>query len=140
MHKTRQPLHTWIPDWLVTRLRAREEKHGALIFRCGVSFTMKQLTDIWRNKRLATVFDLAGPFDEKPHPHRLRHTFVRILLEAGVPENEVAVLIGDTVEILRKHYSRWLPSRQQRLSGILRDAFEKRPTRHVPTSPASPSP
>jgi integrase len=49
MHKTRKPLYTWIPDWLVVRLRARQQKHGSLIFRCGVTLNMKQLTDIWRN-------------------------------------------------------------------------------------------
>ena len=32
MHKTKKELYTWIPDWLVKRLRAREKKHGRLIF------------------------------------------------------------------------------------------------------------
>lgn len=127
MHKTRQPLTTWIPDWLVHRLKARQDKHGALVFRCGVSFTMKQLTDIWRNRRLAKIFELAGPFEEKPTPHRFRHTFVRILLEKGVPVADVAELIGDTEDVLRRHYSRWIKTRQDRLSKILRDAFEDKP-------------
>ena len=127
MHKTRQPLTTWIPDWLVHRLMARQEKHGALIFRCGVSFTMKQLTDIWRNTRLTKVFELAGPFEEKPTPHRFRHTFVRILLEKGVPVADVAELIGDTEDVLRRHYSRWIKTRQDRLTKILQDAFEDKP-------------
>src|SRR6202034_2367398 len=35
MHKTQKELYTWIPDWLVSRVRAREKKHGALIFRAG---------------------------------------------------------------------------------------------------------
>lgn len=59
------------------------------IFRCGVTFSMRQLTEIWRGKRLSKVFELAEPFEEKPTPHRFRHTFVRILLDTGVP---VAVL------------------------------------------------
>jgi hypothetical protein len=29
MHKTKKELYTWIPDWRVSWLRAREEKHGA---------------------------------------------------------------------------------------------------------------
>lgn len=85
---------------------------------------MKQLTDIWRNKRLHKVFELAGPFEEKPTPHRFRHTFVRILLEKGVSVADVAELIGDTEEIVRKHYSRWIASRQDRLTRILQEAFE----------------
>jgi hypothetical protein len=28
MHKTKRPLFTWIPDWLVERLRIREKDHG----------------------------------------------------------------------------------------------------------------
>jgi integrase len=131
MHKTRKPLYTWIPDWLVARLRARQQKHGSLIFRCGVTLNMKQLTDIWRNKRLHKVFKLAGPFEEKATPHRFRHTFVRILLEKGVPVPDVAELIGDTEEIVRKHYSRWITSRQDRLTRILQQAFEDKPTPKV---------
>jgi len=127
MHKTGKPLYTWIPDWLVARLRAREQKHGALIFRCGVTMNMKQMTDIWRNRRLALVFDIAGPFEDKPHPHRFRHTFARILLEKGVPIADVAELIGDTEEMVRKHYAKWVPERQARLTRILKDAFENKP-------------
>ena len=88
---------------------------------------MKQLTDIWRNRRLAKIFELAGPFEEKPTPHRFRHTFVRILLEKGVPVADVAELIGDTEDVLRRHYSRWIKTRQDRLTKILRDAFEDKP-------------
>jgi integrase len=105
MHKTGEPLYTWIPDWLVDRLRAREKVKGPLIFICGETGNAKQLCDIWRNKRLKLVFKLAGPFEEKPTPHRFRHTFARILLENGVEEPEVAELIGDTVEVVRKHCS-----------------------------------
>ncbi len=127
MHKTKKPLYTWIPDWLVARLRARERIHGPLIFRCGVTGNAKQLSDIWRNKRLKVVFRLAGPFEEKPGPHRFRHTFARILLESGVPVPEVAELIGDTEEVVRRYYAKWIPGRQKRLTSILQQAFEGRP-------------
>ena len=127
MHKTKRPLYTWIPDWLVARLRARERVHGALIFRCGVTGNAKQLSDIWRNKRLKLVFKLAGPFEEKPGPHRFRHTFARILLERGVPVPDVAELIGDTEEVVRRYYAKWIPGRQKRLTKILQEAFADRP-------------
>jgi site-specific recombinase XerD len=127
MHKTAKPLSTWIPDWLVDRLRSREERNGALIFRCGVSFTTKQLCDIWRNVRLKKVFSLAGPFEEKPTPHRFRHTFARILLEKGVSVADVAELIGDTERMVTLHYSKWIQTRQDRLSRILQHAFTDKP-------------
>jgi integrase len=127
MHKTGKPLYTWIPDWLVARLRARAVIHGPVIFRCGVTGNAKQVCDIWRNKRLKLVFKLAGPFEEKPGPHRFRHTFARILLERGVEDTDVAELIGDTVEVVRRYYSKWIPSRQKRLRKIIQDAFADRP-------------
>ena len=127
MHKTGKPLYTWIPDWLVARLRAREKKYGPLIFNCGVTGNAKQLCDIRRNKRLKRVFDLAGPFEEKPTPHRFRHTFARILLERDVPIPDVAELIGDTEKVVRKYYAKWIKGRQVRLSRILQKAFEGKP-------------
>lgn len=122
-HKTGQPLSTYIPTWLVERLKARERQHGTLIFKCGVTLNAKQLCDIWRNKRLSLIFKLAGPWEEKPHHHRFRHTFVRILLEKGVSVSDVAELIGDTPEIVLKHYSRFVKTRQDRLTRILEEAF-----------------
>lgn len=107
-HKTQKPLSTWIPDWLVNRLRAKEKTHGTLIFRRDVALNMKQLCDIWRKARLKKVFVLAGPFEEKPTPHRFRHTFARILLEMGVPVTDVAELIGDTQRMVNLHYAKWI--------------------------------
>jgi site-specific recombinase XerD len=126
MHKTKKELYTWIPDWLVARLRARNEEHGALIFRTGESLVMRTMAELWRVK-LGKVFKLAGHFDEPAMPHRFRHTFVRILLEKGVPVADVAELIGDTEEVVRKHYARWVPERQARLTKILKEAFENKP-------------
>ncbi len=128
MHKTKRPLFTWIPDWLVNRLRSREQIHGSLIFTAGTTRNAKQLCDIWRNKRLKKVFELAGPWETPPRPHKFRHTFVRILLEKGVPVPDVAELIGDTEQILRKHYAAWIPGRQSRLSKILQEAFADKQT------------
>jgi len=124
MHKTKKELYTWIPDWLVDRLRARERKHGPLIFRYGAATTMVAMAEVWRNK-LSIVFKRAGQFDERPIPHRLRHTFVRLLLESGVPIADVAELIGDTEEIVRRHYAKWVPERQARLTRILQEALGK---------------
>jgi len=130
MHKTKKELYTWVPDWLVARLNARVANRGNLIFRDGHSMVMRTVTETWRRK-LKKIFKLAGPWDETPTPHKFRHTFVRILLEKGVPDTDVAELIGDSVEILRKHYSRWLPSRQARLSNILKEAFADKPSPKV---------
>jgi len=49
------------------------------------------------------------------------------LLEKGVPVADVAELIGDTEEMVRRHYARWVPERQTRLTNILKDAFVDKP-------------
>jgi integrase len=136
MHKTRKPLSTWIPDWLVARLKAREKKYGSLIFRCGVRHNMRQLTEIWRSKRLSRVFALAGDFDEKPTPHRFRHTFVRILLEKGVSVADAAELVGDKEEVVRRFYAQWVPERQARLTKILQEAFDDKPKPKIVQMPS----
>jgi integrase len=126
MHKTQKELFTWIPDWLVNRLRTREKNHGPLIFRAGQAMNMRAVSERWRDN-VGKVFKLAGPFEERPTPHRFRHTFVRILLEKGVPVADVAELVGDTEDVVRRHYARWVPERQARLTKILKDAFAEKP-------------
>jgi integrase len=134
MHKTKKELCTWIPYWLVDRLRDREKKHGPLIFRLGQATNMRAMSERWR-ENLAKVFKTAGPFEESPTPHRFRHTFVRILLEKGVPAADVAELIGDTEQVLRRHYAKWMPERHARLSRILQDAFTDKPRPKIVAMP-----
>jgi integrase len=126
MHKTRKEIYTWVPDWLVARLRDREKLRGPKIFALSKSESLPVQTERWRLK-LQKVFALADEFTEKPVPHRFRHTFVRILLERGVPLGDVAELVGDTERVLIRYYAKWIKSRQDRLSRILQEAFADRP-------------
>lgn len=111
-------------------MRAREQTQGPLIFQCGESKVMRTMAELWRTK-LKKVFKAAGKFDERPTPHRFHHTFVRILLESGVPIADVAELIGDTEEVVRRHYAKWVPERQARLKGILQKALGPKTPRLV---------
>ncbi len=127
MHKTRGALFTWVDDWLYDRLRARERKFGAKIFACGLSERLETATDLWR-RRINRAFGLAGAFEcGTPTPHIFRHTFVRLLLQRGVSPRDVADLIGDTEEVVLKHYARWVPERQERLTNILRQKLSTAP-------------
>ena len=63
----------------------------------------------------------------RPTPHIFRHTFVRLLLQRGVSPRDVADLIGDTEEVVLKHYARWVPERQERLTNILREKLSTAP-------------
>jgi integrase len=123
MHKTDKPLFTWLPDELIHRLWELAEQRGARPFMTpGGSTRMETVADLWRRK-LNKVWALCGKWEERPHPHRFRHTFVRILLQNGVSPADVAELIGDTEEMVRKHYARWVPERQERLTRILQQAL-----------------
>jgi integrase len=119
-------VYTIFPGWLKERLEARAARCGPRPFVVGRSDRLETVTDMWRRK-INSVFELAGAFEEPPTPHRFRHTFARILLQRGVPVADVADLLGDTEETVRKHYARWVPERQARLSRILTEAFEDKP-------------
>ena len=66
---------------------------------------MNVITDVWRRK-LKKLWALCGPWKDKPTPHRFRHTFARILLQRpGVTVRDVAELLGNTEQMVRKHYA-----------------------------------
>ncbi len=117
---------TYIPDWLRDRLLARVARHGQRPFITGQSERLETVTNIWR-RRIARAFAAAGPFEERATPHRFRHTFARILLQKGVTVADVADLLGDDEKTVRKHYGRWVPERQERLTRILQEAFSDKP-------------
>ena len=116
----------YVPDWLAKQLNARATRCGVRPFVVGQSDRLETVTDMWRRK-IGKVFELAGKFEERPTPHRFRHTFARILLQRGVPVADVADLLGDDEKTVREHYSRWVPERQARLTKILKDAFDGKP-------------
>ena len=127
--KNNRRLFTWVPNWVRDRLLDRQQKVGSRIFQVGESERLETVTDTWR-KKLKLVFEIAQEerkFEQKPTPHRFRYTFVRILLQNGVPVSDVAELAGDTPEIIIKHYAKWVPEIQERLTNILKAAFDERP-------------
>jgi site-specific recombinase XerD len=120
-------VYTWVPEWLQERIRARAREHGPLIFGEHQSRDLNVATDVWRRK-LKRLWAMCGPWKEKPTPHRFRHTFARILLQRpGVTVRDVAELLGNTEQMVRKHYSAWIPERQERLTAVLKAAFSEKP-------------
>lgn len=125
--KNGRQVYTWIPEWLQDRIRSRARKHGSLIFGEHSTKDMNVVTDVWRRK-LKRLWDLCGPWSEKPTPHRFRHTFARILLQRpNVTVRDVAELLGDTEEMVRRHYAAWVAERQERLTTVLKEAFDDKP-------------
>lgn len=79
----------------------------------------------WRGERVRTVKNgfaaacqragLAGVT-----PHVLRHSGASWLVEAGVPDEEVARMLGDTVEMVRRVYGHFSPDYLRRAAGALK--------------------
>jgi integrase/recombinase XerD len=60
------------------------------------------------------------------HPHRFRDTFAVNLLQAGVPIEEVSVLLGHTdIKTTQRHYAPWVQSRQDRLQELVSRTWKK---------------
>jgi len=120
-------VYTWVPPWLQSRIRERAKQYGPHIFGEHTTKDMNVITDVWRRK-LKKLWDLCGKWKVKPTPHRFRHTFARVLLQRpGVTVRDVAELLGNSEQMVRKHYAAWIPERQARLTKILREAFADTP-------------
>jgi integrase len=123
-------VYTWVPEWLQERIRVRA-KDGPWIFGEHQTMDKNVITDVWRRK-LKRLWKLCGPWKQKPTPHRFRHTFARILLaRPGVTVRDVAELVGNTEQMVRKHYAAWIPERQERLTAVLKAAFSEKPRPNV---------
>jgi site-specific recombinase XerD len=57
------------------------------------------------------------------HAHRFRHTLATELLEAGASLEDVAEILGNSPNIIRKHYAKWSRLRQERISSLMRSVF-----------------
>jgi integrase len=116
----------WLPDRVRDRLTARAKRHGSRPFIVGNSTRLETVTNVWR-RRLAQAFDAAGPFEQKPTPHRFRHTFARRLLQDGNSIDDVAMALGDDPKTVALHYSAWVPERQERLTRMFKKAYRETP-------------
>ena len=76
----------------------------------------------WR-KVYARIFETAGI---PGHPHQFRHTTAKRLLVKGVPIGHVASLLGHSVKICEKHYSKWIPERQHAFEASIRSSWKQR--------------
>lgn len=72
-------------------------------------------------KIFVRVFKAAGV---KGTPHRFRHTTAKRLLIAGVPIGHVSALLGNSEQICRKHYSKWVSERQTALDNTIRATWK----------------
>ena len=74
---------------------------------------MKSIAD----RTLRAVFKKSGV--SGAHAHRFRHTLATELLGRGASFEDVADVLGNSPEIVRKHYAKWSPARQARIDDLM---------------------
>src|SRR5438552_9471440 len=121
--KTGKPVYATLRDELVAEVFSLANPEGRYLFIDAVptgEAAMNSLVQAWgfRMRKLSALAELR---DENGAPyhftsHALRHSFVLWALNAGLPTEDVAALIGDTVQVVSKHYSEWIHGRQERLN------------------------
>ena len=77
-------------------------------------------------RRLFKIADLRREDGSRKrcHPHMFRDTFAVEMLLAGVPLEQVSILLGHkSVKITEKHYAPWVKARQEQLAANVRKAW-----------------
>jgi site-specific recombinase XerD len=114
--KTGSAVSCPIPNDLAKAILALD---GDTPFWSGKS-DLEDITKNWR-KIYARIFKAAGI---NGHPHQFRHTAAKRLLVKGVSAVFVASVLGDSEEIVRRHYSKWIPERQAAVDKAIRATWK----------------
>jgi site-specific recombinase XerD len=72
-------------------------------------------------RTLSAVFKKSGVKDA--HAHRYRHTLATRLLEQGATFELVADILGNSPEVVRKHYGKWAKGRQTNVDRLMMAHF-----------------
>jgi integrase len=88
----------------------------------------KSVVGNWQRsfRRLFKIANLRGDdgLPKRCHPHMFHDTFAVEMLLAGVPLEQVSILLGHkSVKITEKHYAPWVKARQEQLAANVRKAW-----------------
>jgi site-specific recombinase XerD len=123
--KTGDPVFLPIPEELKLILDALPLPRGAAK-DCPYYFwngqTSRRAVVGIAERTLAAVFKKSGV--KKAHAHRYRHTLATSLLGRGASFQEVADILGNTAEVVRKHYGKWSKGRQDNIDRLMMAHFE----------------
>lgn len=122
--KTNVPVYVVLPEVVVEALNAVPPLSKKHFFWTGGS-SKETTAGNWR-RSLRKLFKLAGVAGG--HPHRFRDTFAVELLLAGVPLEQVSVLLAhSSIRVTEKHYSPWVRDRQAQLEASLERTWAQDP-------------
>src|ERR1019366_4081875 len=68
-------------------------------------------------RTLAAVFKKSGV--KNAHAHRFRHTLATKLLAQGATFERVADILGNSPDVVRKHYGKWSKGRQDGIDELM---------------------
>lgn len=134
--KTGTPVYVVIPKEVGNELRSLPNSHPAYFFWSGNgdprSAAKAFQRSYWKLFKLADIRKADGT-PKRCHPHMFRDTFAVELLLAGVPLDQVSLLLGhSSVKITEKHYAPFCKARQQQLAASVKLAWgAKKPARSV---------
>src|SRR6185503_16981209 len=118
--KTHVPVLCPLPQVVLDALDDMDPVRERYYFWTGTS-DPRSITGNWQ-RRFQKLFALAGLKDA--HPHRFRDTFSVELLLAGVPIEDVSILLGhSSVKITERAYAPWIQARQQKLEIAVKKAW-----------------
>ena len=72
-------------------------------------------------RTMAAVFRKSGVTNA--HAHRFRHTLATQILENGGTFEDAAEVLGNSPNVIKKHYAKWSRGRQERISTLLGKVF-----------------
>jgi site-specific recombinase XerD len=120
--KTGKPVFLPIPEEVKITLDALPLPRGAAqdcpyYFWNGV--TSKRAVVGIAERTMAAVFKKSGVVNAGTH--RFRHTVATRLLARGASFEDIADILGNTPEVVRKHYAKWSKGRQDRIDTLMQD-------------------
>ena len=129
--KTGTPVYVPLPPEVAEAVRTvppGPKPNPRYFFWSGNGLPKSAVADWQRSyRRLFTLAKLEKPdgTSKRCFPHMFRDTFAVEMLLAGVPIDQVSILLGHkSVRITEKHYSPWVKARQEQLAASVRNAWD----------------
>ena len=127
--KTGVPVYVVIPSETAQALRALPNSNPRYFFWSGNGDPRSAAKDFqrsyWKVFRLAAI-KMPDGTRKRCHPHMFRDTFAVELLLAGVPIDQVSLLLGhSSVKVTERHYAPFCKARQQQLAAAVKLAWQK---------------
>ena len=122
--KSGEPVFLPIPDSLKQTLDAlplpRNAAQDCPYYFWNGQSTRRAVVGI-AERTLGTVFKKSGV--KNGHAHRFRHTLATRLLENGASFEQVADILGNSPDVVRKHYGKWSLVRQANIDRLMTAHF-----------------